>query len=126
MKSLKLRATLCALVTFGMGNVHADAKKEVLTELTFCMSFFNGMSTVVSGASKGKMEEVRDAFATLAAGLNSDPDALKNALAATADRAAAEVVGKSAAQRLATSKKCGQWLEEGAVDDEIAARTKKK
>jgi hypothetical protein len=119
------RGAAFSIIGLFIGNAHADAKQEVLTELVFCMSFYNGMSTVVSGASKGKMEAVRDAFAVLAGELSADPATLKSALVATADRAAGEVVGTSAAQRLATSKKCAPWLADGAVQKEIAARTEK-
>jgi hypothetical protein len=119
------RTALCTFVALCVANAHAEPKQEVLTELTFCMNFYSGMSTVVSGASKGKMEAVRDAFAALAAELNSDLAVLKSTVAATADRAAGEVVGRSSEQRMATSKRCAPWLAEGAVQKEMAARTAK-
>lgn len=126
MRKFCLRIALYVSVALAAGNVYANPKQEVLAELMFCMSFYNGMSTVVSGSSKGKMEAVSAAFATLAAELETNPTALQNALTTTADRAAGEIVGRSAEQRLTTSKKCAPWLEEGAVEKEIAARAGKK
>jgi hypothetical protein len=105
----------------------ANSKEAVVQELMFCMNFFNGMTTVVAGASKAKMEAVRDSFMQLAVDTTvSDSAMLEKALKSTADRAAGEVVGKNAEQRLATSQKCAPLLEPGAVEKEIARRGSKK
>ncbi len=110
-----------------LGQAHADAKQEVLHETMFCMSFFIAVTVQASVANKSRMEAVRDAFLVLATDIaNSDQAVLESALRATADRAAAEVVGKSAEQRFATSQKCAPLLNQGAVEKEIAARTAKQ
>jgi hypothetical protein len=111
------------MITSGFAmQASANSKEAVVQELMFCMNFFNGMSTKVSAASKEKMEAVRDSFMQLAVETTaSDGAMLEKALKSTADRAAGEVVGKNAEQRLATSQKCSPLLEPGAVEKFIKA-----
>jgi len=116
---------MALLCTFGAARAEEkiDAKYEVLKDVTFCMSFFNGMSLVVASNKKSDMESVRDAFAILAATLaESDKPLMNKALKETADRAASEIVGRSGEQRYEVSKRCAPYLAPGGVEKAVAER----
>ncbi len=93
----------------------------------YCMHFFTAMSTVVPERKKADMETVRDGFLAQAVELTGgDQSQLTQAMKATADRAAASVVGTTPDERFAVSQRCVPYLKTGGVDKALAERNAKK
>jgi len=119
------RTLLVSLLALSTTVARADASEEVVQELTYCMGFFTAMSAVVPASKKADMETVSNAFLALAIELaQADQAKLKKAIADTADRVAASVVGRSAEERFAVNRQCAPYLAAGGVEQAVAQKTK--